>query len=99
MPQGRGSEMKAILRLGAGLLGPRLPCSPPPAVPVAKQAARTSADARLKALYDGYAAWDAKESGYFENARGEIESTAYLQHVDEASQLRRAAHLKDLLTQ
>ena len=90
--------MKTML-LSAALLGTSLLCSPALSAPAANHAARTSADAKLKALYDGYAAWDAKESGYFENARGEIESTAYLQHVDEASQLRRAAHLKELLAQ
>ena len=37
--------------------------------------------------------------GSFENSRGETESTAYLPRVDEASQLRRAAHLKELLSQ
>jgi len=91
--------MKMMLRVGAVLLSTSFLCSPALSAPVAKHAARSSADAKLKALYDGYAAWDAKESGYFENARGEIESTAYLQHVDEASQLRRAAHLKELLAQ
>ena len=91
--------MKTMLRLGAVVLGTSLLCSPALAAPVAREAAQTSADARLKALYDDYAAWDAKESGYFENARGEIESTSYLQRVDEASQLRRAAHLKELLAQ
>jgi uncharacterized protein (DUF885 family) len=60
---------------------------------------RTTADARLKVLYDGYATWDSKESGTFENSRGEIESGGYLPHADEASQLRREAHLKELLAQ
>jgi uncharacterized protein (DUF885 family) len=60
---------------------------------------RNNADVRLKALYDGYAAWEEKEFGFFDNARGERERTAYLERVDEATQLRRAAHLKDLLSQ
>ncbi len=40
-----------------------------------------------------------RESGYFENGRGEVESAGYLAHVDEASQLRRGAHVKELLEQ
>jgi uncharacterized protein (DUF885 family) len=90
--------MKFLVPVGAALLATSFLGSPLVAAPVTKQAA-TSADARLKALYEGYAAWDAKESGYFENSRGEVESTGYLPHVDAASQLRRAAHLQDLLNQ
>jgi len=91
--------MKVLSGFGAFLLVTSAPCWPAYAAPAAKQDAKTSADARLKALYDGYAAWDAKESGYFENSRGEIESAGYLAHVDAASQLRRAAHVKELLDQ
>jgi uncharacterized protein (DUF885 family) len=91
--------MTTALRLGAALLVTGALGSPVLAARPTNHASRTSADARLKALYDGYSAWDAKESGYFENARGETESAGYLPHVDEASQLRRAAHLKDLLAQ
>ena len=36
---------------------------------------------------------------HFRERRGESESAGYLPHVDEPSQLRRAAHLKDLLAQ
>ena len=60
---------------------------------------RPAADAKLRALYDGYAAWDAKESEQFEDARGETKPTAHLPHVDEATQLRRAAYVRDLLSQ
>src|SRR4051794_26641812 len=67
--------------------------------PAASQPARSAADARLKALYDGYAAWDAKESGVFENPRGETKPSDHLPRVDAASQLRRAAHLQQLLGQ
>jgi len=91
--------MKPSLRVGAALLGTTVLCSPVAAAPIAKQHAPTSADLRLKALYDAYAAWDAKEQGYFENSRGEIESGGYLPHVDEASQLRREAHQNDVLAQ
>ena len=63
----------------------------------ARPAAQGSADARLKTLYDDYAAWDAKESGFLENGRGESRPAAYLPRVDAASQLKRAAHLQELL--
>ncbi|MFL6786262.1 MAG: DUF885 domain-containing protein [Sphingomicrobium sp.] len=62
-------------------------------------ASQPAADTKLRALYDSYAAWDAKESEVFEDSRGETKPTAHLQHVDEASQLRRAAHLRELLDQ
>jgi len=91
--------VKILVPLGAALLASSATGTPASAAAPAKPAARISADARLKALYDGYAAWDSKETGSFENARGEIESAAYLPRVDEASQLRRAAHLQELLTQ
>ena len=70
-----------------------------PAPSAVAQSPANPADAKLRALYDGYAAWDAKESEVFENSRGETKPTAHLQHVDEQSQLRRAAHLRDLLAQ
>ena len=89
--------MKLLVRVGAVFLATAIVCSPVVAAPT-KQTP-TSADTRLKALYGGYAAWDAKESGYFENSRGEVESAGYLPHVDAASQLRRSAHLQDLLNQ
>jgi uncharacterized protein (DUF885 family) len=59
----------------------------------------SAADQRLKALYDGYSDWAAKEFGYFENAKGESEQAGYLPKVDPASNLRRAEHLKSLLAQ
>ena len=90
---------KSVLRLGAAFLVGSFAMSPVLSAPPASPAASTRADARLKALYDRYAAWDAKEGGYFENDRGEIESAGYLPHADAASQLRRAAHLKELLAQ
>jgi len=90
--------MKFLGYVAAALLATAFLNSPSMAAAAVKQAP-TSADARLKALYESYAAWDAKESGYFEDSRGEIESTAYLARVDAASQLRRAAHLQDLLNQ
>jgi uncharacterized protein (DUF885 family) len=61
--------------------------------------ATSAADRRLRALYDGYAAWDAKESGNLQNERGETQPAAYLPKVDAATQRRRAAHLQELLAQ
>ena len=89
--------MKLLVRVGAVFLATAIVCSPVVAAPTKQMP--TSADARLKALYGDFAGWDAKESGYFENSRGEVESAGYLPHVDVASQLRRAAHLQDLLNQ
>jgi uncharacterized protein (DUF885 family) len=60
---------------------------------------RSPADERLKALYDGYSAWQMKESGYFEDAKGESKPADYLEQVDPPSQLRRAEHLRSLLAQ
>src|SRR4051812_48161271 len=67
------------------------------ATPVAAQSSLP--DTKLRALYDGYAAWDAKESEQFLDARDETKPTAHLPHVDAESQLRRAQHLKELLEQ
>ncbi|WP_028970572.1 DUF885 domain-containing protein [Sphingomonas sp. URHD0057] len=82
------------LLMASGSLVPLSAAAAPP--PPASQA---SADARLKALYDGYAAWDAKESGVLQNADGETKPASYLPRIDPATQQRRAAHLQDLLTQ
>ena len=68
------------------------------AEPVAA-AARSAADQRLKALYNGYAAWDAGETANFQNAAGETKPTDRLPKIDAATQQRRAAHLHELLTQ
>jgi uncharacterized protein (DUF885 family) len=67
--------------------------------PAAALAAAGPADARLKALYNGYSAWEAKEYEYLEDARGETKPTAHLVRVDAASQLKRAEHLKQVLRQ
>src|SRR4051794_25889697 len=65
----------------------------------ARVAAQNSADARLRALYDGYGAWDAKESGNIQDSRGETKPADYLPKIDPATQMRRAVHLQDLLKQ
>ena len=51
------------------LLVSAIPATALPAQPAPVQAA--TADARLKALYDAYARWDAKEGGYDEGPDGE----------------------------
>jgi uncharacterized protein (DUF885 family) len=66
---------------------------------VQQSRSRSAADERLKALYDGYTRWQLKESGYFEDAKGETKPADYLEQVDAAAQLRRAAHLRGLLDQ
>jgi len=65
----------------------------------ARSAPAGPADARLRALYDGFSRWQLKEGGYFEDAGGETKPADYLEHVDPATQARRAAHLADLLEQ
>src|SRR6185437_16869580 len=89
--------MKKLIRVGAALLAASAAVSPLFAAPVAAQAARNSADERLRALYNGYSAWEAKEFGSIENARGEQERAGYLPHVVAQTQIRREAHLNDLL--
>ena len=58
-----------------------------------------SADARLKALYDGYSRWDAQESGYRIDEEGEFKPLDYLPQVDVAAQQRRERHFKEMLSQ
>jgi uncharacterized protein (DUF885 family) len=91
--------MKLPAAACAILLATSLSWSPAAAAPVARQAARTSADARLKALYDAYAEWDAKEGAQIRNAKGELEPADHLPRVDAQSQLRRKAHIEDVLRQ
>ena len=88
----RGFKLAGLLFVSASALS-----SPVRAAP-ARPAAQSTADARLKALYDGYSTWDATESAVFENKRGEIEAADHLPKVDLASQQRRAEHLQELLT-
>ena len=65
--------MSAVLRLvGVALTAAWIAAPAIAQAPAATHhAAPTVADRRLKALYDGYAAWDAKESGNFQDSRGE----------------------------
>ena len=91
------------MKRALGLTGILLACvwivSPARAAAPARTATQSSADARLKALYNGYSAWDAKESGFFLDSRGETKASDYLPKVDPASNERHAAHLQELLTQ
>ncbi|HEX6661327.1 MAG TPA: DUF885 family protein, partial [Sphingomicrobium sp.] len=86
----RASRLAWLLLAGIALpsAGYAAPASP---------AVQSSADGRLRALYNGYSVWDATESAVFENSRGEVEAADHLPKVDAASQQRRAAHLQDLL--
>ena len=71
-----------------------------PATALAQQPApaqASSADAQLKALYDAYARWDAKEGGYDEGANGEPQPLGYHPRVDAASQEQRAAYRRAML--
>ena len=89
--------MMRVLGLAGLLLASGL--TPTNAEAAAPAAAQSSADARLKALYNGYSAWDSRESEYFLDSHGEIKPTESLPHVDAASQERRAEHLRQLLQQ
>ena len=89
--------MKILMRVGAILIGTAATCSPISAA--AAPAHAPNADARLRTLYNGFAAWQDKEFGSFQDSRGEQQQAGYLPHVDEATQLRRQAHEEDLLTQ
>jgi uncharacterized protein (DUF885 family) len=76
--------------------------SAPSSIAVAQAVAApspTSADARLRALYEAYADWDQKESGFFIDSKGENQDAAYLPKVDPATQLARARFQQNLLEQ
>src|SRR5579864_8210254 len=64
---------------------------------VAAPAAANPADARLKGLYEAYADWDQKESGFFLDSKGESRPAAYLPKVDPATQAARARYEQGLL--
>ena len=84
-----------IRRLLLALLVSAVPASAALAQPAPAQA--TSADARLRALYDAYARWDAREGGYGEDAAGEQQPLDYLPRVDRSAHERRAAFRRDML--
>jgi uncharacterized protein (DUF885 family) len=85
-----------LLLAGAALMPAEAWAQSPPA---AQAPAPSAADVRLRALYNGYSVWVAKEGGYFETEDGEQKQANYLPHVDAATRERQAAHLQDLLNQ
>src|SRR4249919_1858894 len=93
----KNSAFRVMILVGASWLAPGVVHAQP--VAAAAQAVPSAADTKLRALYDGYARWDARESEFFEDASGESKPTAHLPRVDEAYQLRRDAHLRELLGQ
>ena len=70
-----------------------------PATTVLAAEVPMAGDAPLKALYDGYANWTAKEYGSIWGDDGDAEQAGYLPRADAANELRRAAHRADLLKQ
>ena len=90
--------MRNTLLAAALLVGTSLPIAVQAQRPTAAAPA-ASADARLKALYETYADWDQKESGFFQDAKGENQSGDYLPKVDPATQQARAKYQQGLLDQ
>ena len=89
--------MRTTLFAAALLAGSSLSC--PAQAQTAPTSAAATADARLKALYEAYADWDQKESGFFQDAKGENQASNYLPKVDPATQLARAKYQQGLLDQ
>src|SRR5207342_3954473 len=72
LDQRRGGITMRLLKFGCVLLtGFVLTAGAQAQVPPAAVVQPSAADAKLRKLYDGYAAWDAKESEFFQDARGE----------------------------
>ncbi len=85
------------IRLAFALVCASLPAAtaaqlPPPA-------AGTAADRQLRALYEGYADWSAREFGRITDARGEQQPAGYLPRVDPAAQRVRTEYRQRLLAQ
>jgi uncharacterized protein (DUF885 family) len=92
----KSARILSLLLSGAAILPGTAWAQSPPAV---QAPTPTAADIKLRALYNGYSAWAAKEGGYFETAEGEQKQADYLSHVDAATQAQQAAHLQGLLDQ
>jgi uncharacterized protein (DUF885 family) len=58
----------------------------------------SSADGRLRALYEGYWQWQLKDQHQIETARGEVQPGSALRAVTPLAQERRFAHYRALLT-
>jgi uncharacterized protein (DUF885 family) len=74
-------------------------CPSPALAQQTAPAAASSADQRLKMLYEGYSDWSEKQFGYFEDSKGENQQAGYLPKIDPQSQQQRADYLKGLLKQ
>lgn len=72
--------------------------TPPANVPKAA-AVHSIADTRLRALYDGYARWDAEQSCSIADKNGEWQQGGCLPRVDAATQAQRLRHLEELQRQ
>jgi uncharacterized protein (DUF885 family) len=88
--------MKRLIALAgalglAGTASAQVPSQP------AVVAARSAADLELKALYDEFATWSAREFGYFEDAEGETKPGDRLPAVGPDAQDRRTAYRRSLL--
>ena len=90
---------RQLLLIGAAALAAITPAAEAAPAPRPHHSAQASADSRLRALYDDYAAWDAKETGQIEDGRGGAKPADYLPRVDQASQARRKAHVEEVLRQ
>ncbi len=90
------ARFAAILMATAPVLA-GTPAHAQPAAP--QQAPASAADLQLRALYNGYSEWAAKEGGYFETEEGEQKQSDYLPRVDASTQQQQAAHLQGLLNQ
>jgi len=67
-------------------------CALQPAAGLASQA-----DGRLKALYDGYWAWQLEDGHQIESARGEVQPGAALRSVTPQAQAHRLAYYRSML--
>ena len=67
-------------------------CALQPAAGLASQA-----DGRLKALYDGYWAWQLEDGHQIETARGEVQPGAALRSVTPQAQAHRLAYYRSML--
>ena len=92
------SNLTLPLLFAAALSLPSLSVAQPAASAV-PASAPASADARLKALYEAYADWDQRESGFTIDAKGERQDAAYLPKVDPTTQLARARFEQAMLDQ
>jgi len=89
--------MHRLLLAAAALASLAAPAVPAQGAPASHN--RATADARLKALYDGYADWDSRETAQYWDEKGTLQPADHLARVDEASQRRRKGHIEQVLKQ